>query len=885
MSDIDPENPCDGCPIISCRRKSKAKLGKNRPFLIVGKQPSTDSLRNDRILPPKAMETLTKYARKAGFTDKDFAWANSVRCDYDETKYPAAQRKEIETRCRHHLVNVINQAKPEVIIPLGKEAAKQVYGRAVKITKVRGVLNWSEEFNAQILAMQDPVLANQYPQNLAFLKSDLEALARMEGFEYDMNAVEEDRAGNYELIDDLQFLIDMDPEDLAFDVETQGLHPYDKDCELLTMQFSPEVGSGYLLSWDHPDRPMPLRKRKKIKQQLRELLCQKHRNIVGHNLKFDASWVLKKLGIHFRMGNDTLMMLACLNENLQNKDLDTAIKIYVPEMAGYADQFNAEIDKSNMREVPLDRVVGYGCGDTDASLRLYYTLKKELEKDPVLWNSYRMVSMPGLNAFLSFETDGMLIDEDSLDEFQEVLTEQVETDYQTLIEQVPTTITREFLDLKKPMNGLSFGRAAFVQAILFSHKDGFRLRPRVFTKSTENLEPQYRVPSTSTKDHLPFFFEECPFTFELAEYIKNKRILDANVIKFRDNYMHEGRIYPIYSLSQAVTGRTSSRDPNGQNFPKRGAAAKAYRKIFVPPPGYVQLEADLSQAELRIAADMSNDPTMINIYRNNGDIHTRTACIVMGCTEREFGQLEPDARSLARFKAKAVNFGFLYGMWWKKFVSYAKTQYGVEFTEQEAQAIRERFFQTYSRLGPWHNAMREFAMQKGYVRSYDGRVRHLPTVYSDTDYIQQGALRQAINSPVQEFASSLGVMSLARITQQIDPRFLKPVGFVHDAIYAWVPAQHVEWGAKMLKYYMESNPIQEWFNIKMKVPMVADVSFGMNGSKVFEMETLNLADDYNFDLHAEEMDFELPEQTWPENDGLLDLPEHLQAPEEIHLWT
>lgn len=883
MTDIDPNNPCSGCPILCKRMKSKPKLSKKRPFLIVGKQPSHDSLRDGRVIPPKATQTLKANLKAAGFDLNQFNWVNSVRCEYDETRYPSKVRKEIETRCRHHLLRAIEYCEPETIIPLGKEAAKQAYGRAVKITKVRGVLNHHEEHDAYIMAITDPVLANQYPQNMKILRSDCEALYRLWDYYYDKEAVEADTAGDYELVDDLQFLIDEDPEELAFDVETQGTRPYDRNCELLTMQFCPEEGRAYLLSWDHPDRPMPKRKRKKIKEQLRQLLCKPGRSIIGQNLKYDGAWAMRRLGIQIRMDHDTLMLAAIHDENLQNKDLDTLTKLYVPAMAGYADQFNAEIDKSNMKAVPMDRIVPYGCGDTDASLRLFHALKELVWKDEKLWNSYRYVSMPGLNAFLSFETEGMLIDEEALQNFKEVLTVQVQEEYDSLIEQVPPQVRKDNIDAKKTMMGLSFGRADFVRDILFNHKKGFKLTPKVWTDSTERLEPKYRVASTSTKKHLPYFYDDCPFTMELSEYIKNKRMLDASVIKFEENYLHNGRIYPIYSLMQAVTGRTSSRDPNGQNFPKRGAAAKAYRKIFVPPPGYVQLEADLSQAELRIAADMANDKTMLSIYNNNGDIHKRTACITMGVTEDQFDQLSPEDKGLNRFKAKAVNFGFLYGMWWKSFIGYAKTQYGVEFTEEEAENIRKRFFQTYDRLEPWHWEMKNFAQEHGFVRSYDGRIRHLPTVYSDTEYIQKAALRQAINSPVQEFASSLGVMSMARITQQVDPRCLQLTGFVHDALYAIVPERYVEWGAKTLKHYMESNPIEEWFGRKMKVPMVADVGFGMNGTDVHEMETLTLDDDYDFGLH--DMDFDLPQQEVPEDDGLIWIPEHLRAPEEIHLWT
>ncbi len=125
-------------------------------------------------------------------------------------------------------------------------------------------------------------------------------------------------------------------------------------------------------------------------------------------------------------------------------------------------------------------------------------------------------------------------------------------------------------------------------------------------------------------------------------------------------YLFEGRIHPSFMLHRAVTGRTTSADPNGQNIPKRGKAGmkdivKAYRKIFVPTPGYKFIEIDLSQAELRIAAWMSGDPVMLRIYREGGDIHAMTAAAVMGITLEAFNLLPPEVRDMKRFQAKAVS--------------------------------------------------------------------------------------------------------------------------------------------------------------------------------------------------------------------------------------
>ena len=352
-------------------------------------------------------------------------------------------------------------------------------------------------------------------------------------------------------------------------------------------------------------------------------------------------------------------------------------------------------------------------------------------------------------------------------------------------------------------------------------------------------------------------------------------MLGTNIRRFKERYIVNDMVYPRYSLTTAVTGRTSSQDPNGQNFPKRGDNAKAYRKCFKAPEGFVILAADLSQAELRISADMANDPTMIRIYREGGDIHKATACIVMGLTLEQFEMQTPDEQSLARFKAKAVNFGFIYGMGWRKFIIYAKTQYAVEFTEQEAQRIREGFFAKYSQLGGWHKRVRKLARDAGQIRSYDGRIRHLPMIWSDEERVQQEAERQAINSPVQAFASFLGVMSMSRIDRNVDPEYLKLMSFVHDEIGVLVRMEHIVWGAKTLKYFMESNPLERWFNRRMKLPIVADVGFGKNLGQQFGMQGLEL--DAPFDIDSiEGIDYDIPEQVVPPNNGRITTPAYMQ---------
>jgi uracil-DNA glycosylase family 4 len=876
---------CEGCPLEGVSKPSKPTGNKEARFMVVTNTPSSYNANEGRLLPKKASAIFAKAMNEVDYGRDDFLFVPQIRCPFNEEEYTTKEKTSIQKHCREHMLDDIYDYRPEVIIPLGAEASRQVLGKAVKITKIRGVAEYNGEHGATVLPMLNPSMVSMYPQHEPTFQADCNTLRRLDDSNFNVKKASQDLLGEYEFIDDLQFLVDEKPKVLYFDTETTNLEwfhegkdgdvrnydpkihgkDYDPDAAILTMQFCTEEGKAYMLVWDHPEAPVPLRAKKRLTAQLRKLLCNPKTKVIGHNAKYDANFVLHTLGIRYKISGDTLTLAAVLDENSISKSQDNLVKKYVPEMAGYADHFNSTVDKSRMWTVPLDKLLDYGCGDVDSGLRMLNEMTYELEQDKKLLQHYNKVSIPGLNVFVSVEQRGLEVDEEALLAFEQLMEITVDQQEKALMAQVPRSIKR--LHAEK---GIKFSRADFVLDILFRHKDGFRLKPKVFTKTTAKLSADKRVPSTSSKDHLPYFFDECPFTSDFAQYVKDERLLSTNVRGFKKKYIKNGKVRPTYSLWTAVTGRSASENPNGQNFPKRGKNATAYRRIYVAPEGYYILEADLSQAELRIAADMANEPTMLRIYQNEGDIHVETALIVMGVTKEEFFKLDKAEQKLARFKAKAVNFGFIYGMGWRKFIGYAKTQYGVEFTEEEAQRIREGFFRKYSNLPHWHDRMREFAREHGYVRSYSGRIRHLPMIYSDEESIQSEAGRQAINSPVQEFGSSLGIMAMGRLNEEIDPKYLAPIAFVHDAIYCLVRKEYVEWGAKTLKWFMQSNPLEEWFGIKMKCPIVADVAFGENLGDTHEMPGLKLDKKYDFDAlweEDEESRLILPRQRIPPNEG------------------
>lgn len=212
----------------------------------------------------------------------------------------------------------------------------------------------------------------------------------------------------------------------------------------------------------------------------------------------------------------------------------------------------------------------------------------------------------------------------------------------------------------------------------------------------------------------------------------------------------------------------------------------------------------------------------------------------------------------------------IYGMSWRKFILYAKTDYGVTFTEKEAQRIRTAFFTKYKGLAKWHETTKRYARKYKFVRSLMGLVRHLPMIDSPDEGVSAEAERQAINSPVQEVGSSLGVSALGRMDEDLDPDAMEVIGFVHDAIYAYVKCEYLEWGLKTLGEYMEYDYIGELTGYKMRIPIKSDPSFGVNMGDLIELE--------DFPRGDEEYDWEHSCMKDKEGNLLVEVPEQKTPP-------
>lgn len=260
-------------------------------------------------------------------------------------------------------------------------------------------------------------------------------------------------------------------------------------------------------------------------------------------------------------------------------------------------------------------------------------------------------------------------------------------------------------------------------------------------------------------------------------------------------------------------------DPNLQQIPRD----VTIRSIVDAPEGWTLIEADFSQSELRLVSEYSGDVELRMCYQTGEDVHVKTCRSI-------FGIQNPTKEE--RKKAKAANFGLVYKCGWKTFMKMARDNYGVNFTEEEAKKTIKDFYRLYSEIPIWHKRVIKFVDKKGYVRSLIGRKRRLPDALLDPKNDDErarkaSAERNAINSPVQSLGSDLNISALIALCKKFpNDEEVKFEGTIHDAIMLMARNDKVEEVCYWTKYYMEHAPILEKLQVKLHVPIIAEVETG-----------------------------------------------------------
>lgn len=293
-----------------------------------------------------------------------------------------------------------------------------------------------------------------------------------------------------------------------------------------------------------------------------------------------------------------------------------------------------------------------------------------------------------------------------------------------------------------------------------------------------------------------------------------------------------GRIHPDFFALSTETGRMNCRNPNLQNCPRKSNDPIGIRNFIKAPENHIILSLDFSQIELRVGAFYCRDKTMMETYKNGGDIHAATTSVIFGCTYEEAQDKHRREYKEQRTIAKNVNFGTFYGLFPKGLQSTLKFKAGVEKSVDECSEIIANLKAGYPSLTTWQEETKRDAARKMYIETWLGRRRYLPNIRSENWGLKSFAERCALNTPIQGTAADILKLAIVRILEGLPSRpWLKPILQIHDELTFIVPKEKLSESVNFIRKCMEKQPFSEF-----DLPLVAEASAGETFGNLEELE-------------------------------------------------
>lgn len=560
----------------------------------------------------------------------------------------------------------------------------------------------------------------------------------------------------------------------TIDIETTGLNRYKDKVTFIGVGLSKNVGEpifkGYIFNVQKPGQVDRFRSLvKKLKQHKARTVFQ--------NGKFDTLFLEQAYGIKLPIHEDVMLIATAYDLSAEH-----GLKHMAQTYLGVPDWDIAKKEKTSGAQ----SIVPYLKKDVKYTWELFNFFMERV--NPQQLKIYTQLLRPAYCAYKDIERNGLYIDLNQL----KVVREKYRNEENSLLGKL------------KSHYDINWASSTQVAHVFYDLE-----KMPVFEQTPKG------APSTSASALKKLARKGYEIPTILMQYkdaaTRNKMFLN----RWEDD-SYESRIHASFNLTNVVSGRTSSSNPNLQQVPR----TKDIRGLFNGAPGMILFEADYSQLELRIAAHYANEKTMLRIYHEKGDIHTETAKLFTGGRE-------PTKEE--RGKAKAVNFGFLYGMMAKKFVAYALNSYGQTFTPQEAEHIRELFFAKYSRLLPWHQEQEQLCEAQGGVYNLFGRFRKLPLIYSQNKWERASAARRSINTPVQGSGSDLLISAATQINKEL--KGIAWIGAtVHDSIIGECRIEDKDYVDSVIRRVMLHPKVLDDFGVELRVPLDIDIGWGPWGT-------------------------------------------------------
>ncbi len=520
----------------------------------------------------------------------------------------------------------------------------------------------------------------------------------------------------------------------------------------------------------------------KVKEEIKKVFENSEIAKIGYKLKQDYI-LFKQIGIELRNFNYDVEIAGYVIDAIKNKyDIETLGLRYLNiELTAYMG--NEEKEK----QLNLFSTMGNEDGNEKNKTGIYayaigtiYSVTKKMMEEQDELELFQNIEMPTAEVLAKMQYTGIGIDKEELIEFGRKLKAEIEEKeeniYQMVGQEFNIKSTKQlgkvlFEDLKLPVQK--------------KNKNGYSTDVEVLEKLRE----------------------EHPIVNEILDYRQLMK-LNSTYVEGMLPYINEttGRIHSYFHQTVTATGRLSSAEPNLQNIPTRFELGKNLRKVFKPKEGTIFVDADYSQIELRVFAHISKDEKMRRAFREGGDIHREVASQV-------FNKPLEEVTSADRTKAKAVNFGIVYG------ISDFGLGEQLHISRKEAKEYIDQYLEKYVGIKSFMTNIIEEAKEKGYVSTMFGRRRYLPELKAQNYTVRQFGTRAAINMPIQGTAADIMKMAMIEVNKKIEEKGLKSriVLQIHDELLLEVPNEELEEATKLLKDSMEHI-------VKLSVPLIAEVT-------------------------------------------------------------
>ena len=591
-------------------------------------------------------------------------------------------------------------------------------------------------------------------------------------------------AHNYKLVEsdaDIKALVELlsKQKQFVFDTETTNIDVY--SAELVGLSFAIKAHEAWYLSM-----PADRDECQKKLELLRPLFEDESILKIGQNLKYDIS-MLAQYGIHVKGKLFDTMLAHYLLEPEQRHNMDYLAEVYLNYLTiPIEDLIGKGRQQKTMREVPLELVKEYAAEDADITLQLYEKLLPLLKENGVEKLFYE-IEMPLVPVLSRMEANGVKIDTENLQQISEAFGREI----------------RKIEEEIYKAAGMPFNIASPKQLGEFLFE-----RLRIDEKAKKTKTGQY----ATGEDVLQKLSHKHPIIQMILDY--------RSLTKLKSTYLDalpalvnpkDGLIHTSYNQAVTATGRLSSNNPNLQNIPVRTEKGREIRRAFVPrSPQYTLLAADYSQIELRIIAHLSQDPAMVNDFNLGHDIHAATAAKVFHVPME---QVTKEQRS----RAKAVNFGIIYGM------SAFGLAERMELSRSEAASIIKKYFEEYAGIKEYMNRSIALARERGYAETILGRHRYLRDINSANSVVRGFAERNAINAPIQGSSADMIKIAMIGIHQELECLKMqsKMIMQVHDELVFDAHLDELD----TLKSIVQDKMVNA---LPLSVPVVVEMNTGNN---------------------------------------------------------